>query len=101
MLLNAVLSVEKNHAGSHAKQGWETFTDNAIKHISDTQSDVIFLLWGSYAHKKGALIDTTKHHILKSTHPSPLSAYRGFLGCGHFSEANQILMRLGKNKINW
>tara|TARA_R110001583_G_scaffold10698_8_gene49202 strand:+ start:34925 stop:35575 length:651 start_codon:yes stop_codon:yes gene_type:complete len=101
LLLNSVLTVEKGNAGSHAKKGWEIFTDNIIKHLNDTQSDIIFLLWGSYAHKKGALIDENKHKILKSSHPSPLSAYRGFLGCGHFNEANKILLSLGKNKINW
>ncbi|PKF62651.1 uracil-DNA glycosylase [Psychromonas sp. psych-6C06] len=101
LLLNAVLSVEKSNAGSHANQGWETFTDNVIKQISETQSNIIFLLWGSYAHKKGRLIDTTKHHVLKSTHPSPLSAYRGFLGCDHFKSVNEILLNKGENKINW
>lgn len=101
LLLNSVLTVEKSNAGSHAKKGWEIFTDNVIKQINDSQSDVIFLLWGSYAHKKGKLIDTTKHTVLKSTHPSPLSAYRGFLGCGHFKQVNEILANLGENKINW
>jgi uracil-DNA glycosylase len=101
LLLNSVLTVEKGKAGSHAKKGWETFTDNIIKHINESQSDVIFLLWGSYAQKKGVLIDEIKHTVLKSSHPSPLSAYRGFLGCGHFKEVNEILLSLGKNKINW
>ncbi|WP_022943198.1 uracil-DNA glycosylase [Psychromonas hadalis] len=101
LLLNAVLSVGKANAGSHTKKGWEIFTDNIIKVINDSQSDVIFLLWGSYAHKKGALIDTHKHTVLKSTHPSPLSAYRGFLGCDHFNLVNEILLNKGKNKINW
>lgn len=101
LLLNAVLSVEKSNAGSHAKQGWEAFTDNVIKHINDSQTGVIFLLWGSYAHKKGAFIDTDKHHVLKSAHPSPLSAYRGFFGCDHFNETNKILLNYSKNKINW
>ncbi|GLS89176.1 uracil-DNA glycosylase [Psychromonas marina] len=101
LLLNAVLTVEKSNAGSHAKQGWETFTDNVIKHLNETQSDIIFLLWGSYAHKKGHFIDSNKHRVLKSTHPSPLSAYRGFLGCGHFSEVNEILTSFSKSKINW
>ncbi|PKG38271.1 uracil-DNA glycosylase [Psychromonas sp. Urea-02u-13] len=101
LLLNAVLSVEKSNAGSHAKQGWETFTDNVIKQLNESQSGVIFLLWGGYAHKKGLFIDEAKHTILKSVHPSPLSAYRGFLGCGHFKEVNEILTRLDKNKINW
>lgn len=101
LLLNSVLTVEKGNAASHSKRGWEIFTDNAIKYLNDCRSDVIFLLWGSYAHKKGIFIDTTKHTVLKSTHPSPLSAYRGFLGCGHFKEVNEILVSLGKNKINW
>jgi len=101
LLLNSVLTVEQANAGSHAKKGWETFTDNIIKHLSDTQSGVIFLLWGSYAHKKGMFVDITKHTVLKSTHPSPLSAYRGFLGCGHFKEVNDTLIGLGKKKINW
>ena len=101
LLLNSVLTVEKANAGSHAKKGWETFTDNVIKHINDTQSDIVFLLWGSYAHKKGAFIDTNKHTVLKSTHPSPLSAYRGFFGCDHFKLTNEKLIALGKGKINW
>lgn len=101
LLLNSVLTVEKGNAGSHTKKGWETFSDNIIKHINDSQSKIIFLLWGSYAHKKGALIDEDKHFVLKSSHPSPLSAYRGFLGCGHFKEVNEILVSLGKNKIKW
>lgn len=101
LLLNAVLTVEKSNAGSHAKKGWETFTDNVIQHINDNQSNVIFLLWGSYAHKKGMLIDTEKHTVLKSAHPSPLSAYRGFFGCDHFNEVNSILNGIGKNKIIW
>jgi uracil-DNA glycosylase len=101
LLLNAVLTVEKANAGSHANKGWEIFTDNVIKHLNETQSNIIFLLWGSYAHKKGRFIDKNKHTVLKSTHPSPLSAYRGFLGCGHFREVNEILTSSGKNKINW
>lgn len=101
LLLNAVLTVEKSNAGSHAKKGWETFTDNMIKQINESQSDIVFLLWGSYAHKKGSLIDSNKHTVLKSTHPSPLSAYRGFLGCGHFKEVNEIMTTRGKSKINW
>jgi len=101
LLLNAVLTVEKSNAGSHAKKGWETFTDHVIEHINEHQSNVIFLLWGSYAHKKGGLIDTEKHKVLTSTHPSPLSAYRGFLGCGHFSQVNEILATLHKDKIHW
>lgn len=101
LLLNSVLTVEKSNAGSHAKQGWEIFTDNVIKHLNDNRSDIIFLLWGSYAHKKGKFIDVDKHTVLKSTHPSPLSAYRGFLGCDHFKEVNKILTTISKNKITW
>jgi uracil-DNA glycosylase len=101
LLLNSVLTVEKSNAGSHAKQGWEIFTDNVIKQLNESKTDIIFLLWGSYAHKKGLFIDEKKHIILKSTHPSPLSAYRGFLGCGHFKEVNEILTKLDKTKINW
>ena len=101
LLLNSVLTVEKSNAGSHAKQGWEIFTDNVIKHLNDNRTDIIFLLWGSYAHKKGAFIDTDKHTVLKSTHPSPLSAYRGFFGCDHFKEVNKILPTISENKINW
>lgn len=101
LLLNAVLSVEKGKANSHASKGWEIFTDNIINEINNTQSGVIFLLWGSYAHKKGRLIDIQKHTVLKSTHPSPLSAYRGFLGCGHFKQVNEILRARGEAVINW
>ena len=101
LLLNAVLSVEKGNAGSHASRGWEIFTDNIISEINHTQSGVIFLLWGSYAHKKGRLIDTQKHTVLKSTHPSPLSAYRGFSGCGHFKQVNKVLSERGDTVINW
>ncbi|WP_028862233.1 uracil-DNA glycosylase [Psychromonas aquimarina] len=101
LLLNAVLSVEQACAGSHANKGWETFTDNAISKINQSQSGVVFLLWGSYAHKKEKLIDTEKHTVLKSTHPSPLSAYRGFLGCGHFSQVNEILAKTGQTAIIW
>lgn len=101
LLLNSVLSVEKANAGSHAKQGWEQFTDNVIKHVSDINEGVIFLLWGSYAIKKSNLIDTDKHHILTAVHPSPLSAYRGFFGCKHFSKANNLLIEQKKSIINW
>ncbi|WP_019613273.1 uracil-DNA glycosylase [Psychromonas ossibalaenae] len=101
LLLNAVLSVELASAGSHANKGWETFTDNAISRINQSQNGVIFLLWGSYAHKKEKLIDTEKHTVLKSTHPSPLSAYRGFLGCDHFRQVNEILAKTGQTAIIW
>jgi uracil-DNA glycosylase len=101
LLLNATLTVEQARAGSHQGKGWETFTDNVIQHLNDQRKDIVFLLWGSYAHKKGQLIDHTKHLVLKSVHPSPLSAHRGFLGNGHFSAANQHLIRLGLPAINW
>ena len=101
LLLNTVLTVEKANAGSHAKQGWEQFTDNVIQHINDQTEGVIFLLWGSYAIKKSQMIDQQKHHILTAVHPSPLSAYRGFFGCKHFSQTNQLLKEQGKKTINW
>ncbi|MEI9598442.1 uracil-DNA glycosylase [Moellerella wisconsensis] len=101
LLLNTVLTVEKGKAHSHAHLGWETFTDKIINEINQQRNGVIFLLWGSHAQKKGRFIDSHKHHILKAPHPSPLSAYRGFLGCGHFSQTNQILQQQGLNPINW
>jgi uracil-DNA glycosylase len=97
LLLNSVLSVEKNKAGSHANQGWEVLTDKVIKLLSDKKEKLVFLLWGAYAQKKAILIDSNKHLILKSVHPSPLSAYRGFLGCKHFSKTNHYL----QTPINW
>ena len=101
LLLNTVLTVEKANAGSHAKKGWEVFTDNVIAHINEHTQGVIFLLWGSYAIKKSTMIDTQKHHILTSVHPSPLSAYRGFFGCKHFSQTNALLLKQGKTAISW
>lgn len=101
LLLNATLTVEQANAGSHQKKGWEQFTDVAIRHLNDQQKGLVFLLWGSYAQKKGAFIDPQKHLVLKAPHPSPLSAHRGFLGCGHFSQANQYLQSQGKSPINW
>jgi uracil-DNA glycosylase len=101
LLLNTVLTVEKANAGSHAKQGWETFTDNVIKHINEHTEGVVFLLWGSYAIKKSAMIDHDKHPILTAVHPSPLSAYRGFFGCRHFSQTNALLIKQGKSPIIW
>jgi len=101
LLLNTVLTVEKAKAGSHAKQGWETFTDNVIKYINEHVDGVVFLLWGSYAMKKSVLIDQNRHHILTSAHPSPLSAYRGFFGCRHFSKTNKLLADQKKVIINW
>ena len=101
LLINAVLTVEEAKAGSHAKKGWEQFSDNVIRHINEENTGVIFLLWGSYAIKKSSLIDTNKHHILTAVHPSPLSAYRGFFGCKHFSKANQLLIEQKKTPIQW
>ena len=101
LLLNAVLTVEEKKAGSHQKLGWEIFTDNIIKYINENCSDIVFLLWGSPAIKKNSLIDENKHHILTAVHPSPLSAYRGFFGCKHFSKTNEILKSLNKVPIVW
>ena len=102
LLLNATLTVRAHEAGSHQKQGWETFTDQVIKQLSDQKEDIIFLLWGGYAKKKAKLIDNKKHHILVSGHPSPLSANRGYwFGNEHFSKTNTILERINKSKILW
>lgn len=101
LLLNATLTVEQAHAGSHQGRGWETFTDKAIQLVNEQCQGVVFLLWGSYAQKKAAFIDSRKHLVLKAPHPSPLSAHRGFIGCGHFSKANQHLQQLNKSPINW
>jgi uracil-DNA glycosylase len=101
LLLNATLTVRANIAGSHQKKGWERFTDTVIKLISDKSEGVVFLLWGSYAQKKGDLIDAEKHLILQSAHPSPLSAHKGFLGNRHFSKANAYLKSRGKAEIDW
>lgn len=101
LLINTVLTVEDSLPNSHQNIGWEIFTDNIIKYISDNQQGVVFLLWGSPALKKSQLIDERKHYILSAPHPSPLSAYRGFFGCKHFSKTNEILKRLGKSEIIW
>lgn len=101
LLLNSVLTVEASKAGSHQKKGWETFTDKIIELINQEQEGVVFLLWGAYAQKKGRYIDRQKHCVLESVHPSPLSAYRGFLGCQHFSKTNEYLQNIGKIPINW
>jgi uracil-DNA glycosylase len=100
LLLNATLTVEAGRAGSHQKKGWETFTDKVVDVLNKDKENLIFVLWGSYAQKKGENI-SDKHLALKSTHPSPLSAYRGFLGCGHFSVINKKLKSMGKPEINW
>lgn len=101
LLLNATLTVRARTAGSHQNKGWEEFTDRVIKELSEKRKDVVFMLWGSYAQKKGAIIDTKKHCVLTSVHPSPLSAYRGFLGCKHFSKANEYLKSKGLAEICW
>ncbi len=101
LLLNATLTVRAHTAGSHQKQGWEQFTDAVIRTISQQKEGVVFLLWGAYAQAKEVLIDSSKHHILKAPHPSPLSASRGFLGCRHFSKTNELLQYQGLSAINW
>lgn len=101
LLLNATLTVEAHQAGSHQGKGWEVFTDAVIKILSEKKENLVFMLWGSYAQQKGAYINHTKHLVLRSVHPSPLSAYRGFLGCGHFSEANEFLKSKEKTPIQW
>lgn len=101
LLINAILTVEESKPKSHHKLGWEIFTDNLIKFISSNCKDVVFILWGSSAIKKEKIIDKSKHHILSGVHPSPLSAYRGFFGCKHFSKTNKILKSLGKKEIIW
>lgn len=101
LLLNDVLTVERSNAGSHQKQGWEKFTDRIIKTVNDQDTPTVFLLWGAHAQKKANFIDTDKHYVLKAPHPSPLSAYRGFLGCKHFSKANDFLKHNGSTPIDW
>lgn len=101
LLLNATLTVRAHQAGSHQNKGWETFTDSVIHRIAEEKKHVVFILWGSYAQKKGAFIDQQKHLVLKSPHPSPLSAHRGFFGNKHFSKTNDYLIKTGQNPINW
>lgn len=101
LLLNATLSVESGRAGSHQGKGWEQFTDKVIHLLNEQRASLVFILWGSYAQKKGAFIDTNKHLVLKAPHPSPLSAHRGFLGCRHFSLANGYLQAQGIKPIDW
>ena len=102
LLLNATLTVRANQAGSHQNKGWETFTDEVIKKLSSEKKRIVFLLWGGFAKKKTKLIDASKHHILASGHPSPLSANRGYwFGNKHFSQTNDILVKQGKPAINW
>ncbi len=101
MLLNATLTVEAHKAGSHQGKGWELFTDSVIHKLASSKENLVFMLWGSYAQQKAKLIDNEKHLILRSVHPSPLSAYRGFIGCGHFSEANKYLRNHQLPIIEW
>lgn len=101
LLLNAVLTVREHEAASHAGRGWEQFTDAVVRTINAHKQGVVYLLWGSYAQKKGAIADPTRNCILKAVHPSPLSAYRGFLGCKHFSRANEYLVAQGLTPIIW
>ncbi len=101
LLLNAMLTVRENQAGSHQGKGWEQFTDAAIRALSEKREGLIFLLWGNYAIAKRALIDSSKHFILTASHPSPLSASRGFFGCRHFSQVNALLNQMGKEEIDW
>lgn len=101
LLLNATLTVEQARAGSHQKQGWERFTDRAIEVLNQQRQGVVFMLWGSYAQKKAALLDADRQLILTAPHPSPLSAHRGFLGCGHFSQANDYLQQNGQTPVDW
>ncbi|QDE30227.1 uracil-DNA glycosylase [Shewanella polaris] len=101
LLLNTVLTVEQGKAHSHAKAGWQAFTDNVLKRLNQQSTPIIFVCWGNYAIKKGQLITASHHHILNGPHPSPLSAYRGFFGCGHFSNINRLLLEDGDKPINW
>jgi uracil-DNA glycosylase len=101
LLLNATLTVRANQAGSHQGYGWEQFTDSAIRHLSQLQNGLVFILWGKFAQNKKILIDSNKHLILEAPHPSPLSVYRGFFGCRHFSLANEWLVNNGKQPVNW
>ena len=101
LLINTVLTVLQGQAGAHQKQGWEQLTDTVISELSAQRSGVVFLLWGKPAQKKAQLIDTRKHLILEAVHPSPLSAHRGFLGCGHFSKANAYIQQQGQTPIDW
>jgi uracil-DNA glycosylase len=101
LLLNSVLTVEMAKAASHQKRGWERFTDAVIRLVNAKEQPVVFLLWGAYAQKKAAFVDTSKHLVLKAAHPSPLSAHNGFLGCRHFSQCNAFLAKRGLAPIDW
>lgn len=101
LLLNATLTVRASEPGSHQKKGWESFTDAAIEALSQAKEDLVFMLWGAYAQRKGEVIDRTRHHVLDSAHPSPFSANRGFLGNKHFSQCNKYLVDKGISPIDW
>ncbi|MBZ9793246.1 uracil-DNA glycosylase [Rhizobium sp. 3T7] len=101
LLLNSVLTVEEAQAASHQGKGWERFTDAVIRKVNDECDAVVFMLWGSYAQRKAAFVDTSRHLVLKAPHPSPLSAHNGFFGCGHFSKANAFLQARGRLPIDW
>ena len=101
LLLNATLTVRAHQAGSHQNKGWETFTDAVVHRLAEKKDHLVYLLWGSYAQKKGAFIDQRHNHVLKSAHPSPLSAYRGFFGNKHFSKTNDSLIATGQEPIDW
>ncbi|MBR6815583.1 MAG: uracil-DNA glycosylase [Alistipes sp.] len=101
LLLNAVLTVRAHQAASHAGRGWEQFTDAVVRTIAERKEGVVYMLWGNYAQRKGQIADPERNLILKSVHPSPLSVYRGFFGCKHFSKANDYLIKLGKEPIVW
>jgi uracil-DNA glycosylase len=101
LLLNSALTVEADKAGSHAKKGWEALTDALIHELAQRHQGLVFMLWGAHAQKKAARIDRTRHLVLESVHPSPLSAYRGFIGNGHFSAANDYLVSQGRSPIDW
>ena len=101
LLLNAVLTVERGRAGAHQGKGWERFTDRVVKALNDGRDGLVFMLWGSYAMKKGAAIDRARHLVLTAPHPSPLSAHRGFFGCRHFTRANRYLQEHGRKPIDW
>jgi uracil-DNA glycosylase len=101
LLLNSVLTVERGRAGSHQGRGWETFTDRIVEVLNSQCENLVFLLWGSYAQRKGAMVDDSRHCVLRAPHPSPLSAHRGFFGCGHFSQTNRYLERHQQKPIDW
>lgn len=101
LLLNATLTVQAHRAGSHQNKGWEELTDAAIAALNARREHIVYMLWGSYAQRKGQFVDRRKNLVLTAPHPSPLSAYRGFIGCGHFSQANKYLIQHGEQPINW